>query len=261
MDKTEYFNQSIKKAMQIMALFSGRDKELSLAEICRRTDLHKSIVYRILVTLESEGWLARNFTTNKYMLGMKLLSFSAAILDNMVIKEIALPAMKRLADVTGETVVLAIYSNGEAICIEKIDSDNSVKITAQVGKTYPLHVGATGLSVIMGMPREMQREILFKRPLESFSDKTETDPEKVIELLAKAQKNSYIVSRGMRDPGVVAVGVPLTFPQVKIYMGMSVAGPEYRFDDKKIQFIITELQKAKNEIIGIEYEVTEGGGR
>lgn len=249
MDKSEYYNQSIKKAIQIMTLFCGQEKELSLAEICRSTDLHKSIVYRILVTLESEGWLVRSYTTNKYMLGMKLLSFSSAILDNMVIKEIALPVMKRLSHATGETVVLAMYSDGVAICIEKIESENRVKISSQVGKSYPLHVGATGLSVLMGIPEDLQREILFKKPLESFLPTTETDPEKVIEMLAKAQEDNYIVSKGMKDPGVFAVGVPLTFPQEKIYMGMSVAGPEFRLDEQKLKFIIEELQNAKQEII------------
>lgn len=249
MNKSEYYNQSIQRAIRIMGLFCGKDKELSLAEICRRMELHKSIIFRILVTLESEGWLFKNEATNKYMLGMKLLSYSNAILDNMVIKEIAYPVMKRLAQVTGETVVLTMYSNGEAICIEKIDSENSVKITAQVGKSYPLHVGATGLAVIMGMPQDLQREILFKNPLESFRPGTQTNPEKVIEMIARAQDDNYIVSRGMRDPGVVAVGVPITFPQEKLYMGLSVAGPEYRFDDNKLQFIIAELQKARNEII------------
>lgn len=249
MVKSDYHNQSIKKAILIMNLFRDKDRELSLTEICRRTELHKSIAFRILVTLESEGWLVRSFATNKYMLGIRLLSFCNAINKDIAIKEIAMPVMERLAQATGETVVLAMYSNGEAICIEKIESDSNVKITAEVGKAYPLHVGATGLSVIMGMPLDLQQQILFKSPLEAFFPSTETNPAKVIEMLEQAKKDDYIVSRGMRDPGVIAVGVPLTFQQEQLYMGLSVAGPEYRFDEEKLKFIIAELGKAKNEIL------------
>lgn len=104
MDRSEYYNQSIKRAIQIMHLFNSQEKELSLAEISRKMDIHKSIVYRILITLESEGWLVKNPETNKYMLGIKLLLLSSVVLDDLVVRKTALPIMKKLSAETGETV-------------------------------------------------------------------------------------------------------------------------------------------------------------
>jgi len=249
MDRSEYYNQSIKRAIQIMHLFNSQEKELSLAEISRKMDIHKSIVYRILITLESEGWLVKNPETNKYMLGIKLLLLSSVVLDDLVVRKTALPIMKKLSAETGETVVLTMYSDGGAICIEKIESDNSIKITSQVGKFFPLHAGATGLAVLMGMPDEIRKEILKRKPLEKFTEKTETDPDKIIKLVEEAKKDDYIISVGSVDPGVVAIGIPINFTQGNIFMGLSITGPEYRFDEQKISFVVDELKKAKKEIL------------
>ena len=240
MDRSEYYNQSIKRAIQIMHLFNSQEKELSLAEISRKMDIHKSIVYRILITLESEGWLVKNPETNKYMLGIKLLLLSSVVLDDLVVRKTALPIMKKLSAETGETVVLTMYSDGGAICI---------KITSQVGKFFPLHAGATGLAVLMGMPDEIRKEILKRKPLEKFTEKTETDPDKIIKLVEEAKKDDYIISVGSVDPGVVAIGIPINFTQGNIFMGLSITGPEYRFDEQKISFVVDELKKAKKEIL------------
>ncbi len=249
MSKSVYYNQSIKRAIQIMNLFTLQQKELSLSEICRKMDLHKSIVYRILITLESEGWLVKNAETNKYMLGITLLSLSSVVLDDLIFRKIALPIMKKLSAVTGETVVLTMYSNGGAICIEKIESDNSIKITSQVGKHFPLHAGATGLAVLMGMPSDKAKEILSQKPLEKFTEKTQTQPQEIINMIENARENEYIVSVGAIDPGVVAIGVPISFAHSNVFMGLSITGPEYRFDDKKILYVVDELKKAKDEIL------------
>lgn len=249
MTKSQYINQSVQRAIRIMHLFSAKENELSLTEISRKTGIHKSIVFRILATLESEGWLIKNPETSKYMLGVRLLSLSGVVLGELSIRKIALPVMEELSEKTGETVVLTMSSNGGAICIEKIDSDSSVRITTQVGRHYPLHAGATGLAVLMGMPDNQIKEVLNREPLEKITNKTITDPELIFEMVKEAKKDGYIISVGTVDPGVVAIGIPLNFPQQYVYLGISVTGPKYRLNEKKLQFVIEELKNAKQKIL------------
>ena len=192
--------------------------------------------------------LSFNFTIRKYLLGVKLLSLSSVILEDLSVRKIAQPIMKHLSSVTGETIVLAMYSDDGAICIEKIESVNSVKTTSQVGKYFPLHAGATGLAVLMGMPIEQIKDILYKKPLEKYTDRTITEPEKIIEMILSAKEKGYIISSGTVDPGVMAVGTPLNFTQENLFMGLSITGPKYRFE-KNDKFIIDELMKAKTAIL------------
>lgn len=252
MSKSQYYNQSIKRAIKIMHLFTTKENELGLTDISKMTGIHKSIVYRILVTLESEGWLIKNPKTSKYMLGIRILSLSSVILEDLTVRRLALPVMEELSAITGETIVLAMSSNGGAICIEKIESNNSIKTTAEVGKYFPLHAGATGLAVLMGMPMERIKDILTQNTLKKYTDKTVTNPEKIVNRIKEAKQKGFIMSVGSVDPGVLAIGIPLNFEQENIFMGLSVTGPQYRFDEQKIYSTVNELKKAKSKILQVK---------
>lgn len=247
--KAEYQNQSVQRAMMIMDEIGRSEQGLSLAELSKRTGLHKSIAYRILITLESGGWLQRNPQSSRYHVGIKLLSLSSYALDNISVKEMITPYMRQLAAATGETVVLVMYSDHQAICVEKIESENSVRISAQLGKSFPLHAGATGLSVLMGMPDEMVGQILQTVQLKRYSSATITDPQKIRALIEHARADGYITSAGTVDLDVFAVGMSISFPQEQLYLGLSVIGPQYRFTDEKTARVIKELLTVKRQLI------------
>ncbi len=134
----------------------------------------------------SEGYLEKNPQNNKYHLGIKVLFLCDAILSKIPYRGRAYPILRELAKITGETVVLVLYSEGKAICIEKIESTSTVKMSCSLGQTFNLHRGSTGLSLLMGMPPEMMREILYCNiPLSPLSDKTITDRKKLSHLSKK----------------------------------------------------------------------------
>ena len=251
MVEDKYLNQSIQRAIQVLDIFQNDEKELGLSEISRRMKLHKSNVYRIVYTLENEGFLEKNPQNNKYRLGMKILFLCDAVLSRISYREKAYPILQELANVTGETVALVLYTDGKAICIEKIESNSNVKITCSVGQVFYLHRGSTGLSLLMGMPSEMMREIILSNPLFRISDKTITDPEAIIELIEGSREQGYISSTGMVDPGVSGISAPVSCPYKNIYMGISVLGPEYRMTEDKRDLIVTTLKKCAKQMTAI----------
>jgi len=239
--KEEYYNQSIVRAMQVLSIIAKEEKGLTLAEVSKATGLHKSIAFRIVATLESGGFLSRGADGNRYHIGLKVLSLSNHALDHVSFKETLAPYMKELLELTGETVVLVMYSDLRAICIEKFEAETSVRISAQVGKSFPLHAGATGLSVLMGMPDAMVGDILCVRPLKRYSPRTVVEPEAVKAMLATARRQGYVTSDSTVDADTLAFGIPISFPQEKIYLGLSVIGPGFRIDQDKARLIVDAL--------------------
>ena len=246
--KESYYNQSIIRAMQVLNTIAKEEKGLTLAEVSKTTGLHKSIAFRILANLESGGFLSRSAEGNRYHIGLKVLSLSNHALDHVSFKETLAPDMKDLLEQTGETVVLVMYSDHRAICIEKFEAEANVRISAQVGKSFPLHAGATGLSVLMGMPDQMVDEILHDRPLKSYSHRTLVDPEAIKAMLAQARAQGYVASDSTVDADTLAFGIPISFPQEKMYLGLSVIGPSFRIDGEKEKLIISSLLNLSRKI-------------
>lgn len=249
--QAKYQNQSVQRAMLIMETIAKSETGLTLAELSRALELDKSITYRLLITLEAGGWLQRSPENNKFHVGIKMLAISSQALDHISVKDMLLPYMQQLAAHVGETVVLVMYFDYQAICIEKIESENNVRITAELGKQYPLHAGATGLSVLMGMPDDVVYEILQAKPLKRYSPSTVTQPQAVCELLAKARQDGFVFSASTIDTDVAAIGIPISFPQEQIYLGLSVIGPEYRYTEEKCRYIARQLLALREQLTAV----------
>lgn len=240
----DYNNQSLQRAMQIMELISDQPKGMTLAEICRSLNLNKTIAYRLLITLTNGGWLSKDID-NRFVVGIKLISLFCNALEEVGFDKIIKPYIQDIAVKYGETVVLAVYSNHQAICIEKFESDSTVRITAQLGRSFPVYAGATGLSVLMGMSDEQAyRALEYHRDVEDQN----FDVEKTMKLIRNSKEKGYIITTGMVDNDVLAIGIPISIPMYKQYFSLSVVGPAYRFPQEKITAIVEELKTISSRI-------------
>ncbi|MDD4363000.1 MAG: helix-turn-helix domain-containing protein [Atribacterota bacterium] len=89
--RSDYYNHSIKRAIQILNSFTLQKKELGVTELSKKLNLHKSTIHRILVTLEDENIVRKNKISQKYRLGMELFKYGNVAIDQFEIKKYALP--------------------------------------------------------------------------------------------------------------------------------------------------------------------------
>lgn len=240
--KETYYNLSVQKAMQIVDAISHEPGGMTLAEVCRATGLNKSVAYRLLLTLESGSWLRRD-QANRFNIGLKLVALNTVALDNIGFRDILAPYMKALEEKTGETVVLAMYCDYQVVCIEKYESNHNLRISAQVGRRFPLEVGATGLSVLMGMDDSVVDEVLAHRRNSLLYRGEHLDIAAVKGQLQQARKQGYIMTVGTVDEDVAGIGVPISFLPEKQYFGLSVVLPAYRMDKEKERRIVEALME------------------
>ena len=61
--------QALSRGLGILSQFTGESRELSLAELSRRTGLHKGTVFRFVKTLEADSYLTYNSESGLYSVG------------------------------------------------------------------------------------------------------------------------------------------------------------------------------------------------
>jgi len=116
----------------------------------------------MLASLENQGFIEKNRTTQTYKLGIILLNLGNIVSSGLEIRKIALPVMREIAEKTGETVDLNIIQEGKRICIEKVDGKFSLRQFVEIGRRLPLYKGASGKLLLAYLPKEEQKEILYK---------------------------------------------------------------------------------------------------
>ena len=104
-DKTTI--NSIKRAIRILNLYRDGEQYIGITEMARRLDLSKTTVFRIVRSLEAEGWLVQSADSSKYRLGFEILAVSSSLYRRYDWSNIALEVMTDLKNIVEETVILS----------------------------------------------------------------------------------------------------------------------------------------------------------
>jgi DNA-binding IclR family transcriptional regulator len=240
-------NKTVVKSMQILNIFINHEK-LSLQEIVNISGLPKTSAHRMLQSLEEMGFLSKD-KEGKYELGLIFLQFGHLVAERLDIRKIALPAMQRLKEEMGEAVNLVIRDGNEAIYIEKVDTAERVRVYTQIGRRAPLYGGACPRILLAHLPNKQQVEYLDNIKLIPYAANTITDKQVLQRVLMECREKGYSVSHSELENYSSAVGAPIFDHTGNIAAGISVVGPEARFQEENyLQRCIDMVIDAAKEI-------------
>ena len=94
-----------------------------------------------MTVLRKHGLLAQDGVSKRYRLGYGAIDLGRRAAASLPIRQAADPIMRRLAEQTGETVVLTVVNDARdrAVCIERIESRHDLRLHLEVGEQTPLH--------------------------------------------------------------------------------------------------------------------------
>ena len=217
--------QSVERAVWILKCFENHS-ELSLSEISRELDLHKSTTFGLVSTLEAYRLLVQNQETGKYHLGIELFRLGNKV--NIDLRGIVLPYLDKLVGVCCETVNFVIPDGDCVVYLEKKESPHSMRIATVLGQREPLYRTATGKAILAHLPREEARSILERTKFERMTSNTLMSPDAVLRELAQVRQNGYAMDREELEYGLVCLGVALVDSTGKPVGAISVSGPASR---------------------------------
>jgi len=196
----------------------------------------------MLASLENQGFIEKNRTTQTYKLGIILLNLGNIVSSGLEIRKIALPVMKEIAEKTGETVDLNIIQEGKRICIEKVDGKFSLRQFVEIGRRLPLYKGAFGKLLLAYLPKEEQKEILYKVKYDLKKSIKEALAE-----LDDINEKGFAVSQNERVMGAAAVSAPI-LNKGNIIAGLTISGASIRFTEDKVKYHEKLIVKGAQEI-------------
>jgi len=254
--RSDYYIESIRRAIQVLNSFTLNESELRIAELNKRLNLHKSTIHRILVTLEDEGIIAKDQVSQKYRLGIKLFELGYIVKEHIEIRNYALPIMRELAQKTEESIDLNIILDEKRVSIEKIESLHDVRRVIQLGKSLPLYCGGSGKALLAFLPDEEIDKIIQKERLIPLGPNTITEPIKLKECLKEIRRKGYAISFEERVLGSTSIGVPILDYNGRVAASLSISGPITRFTKQKITTFISLAKQAAREIsVSLGYNI------
>jgi DNA-binding IclR family transcriptional regulator len=124
--------QSVEVAVRILEAIAENDGPIRVTALARRLELTKPRVCRHLATLTDLG-LVEKAESDGYTFGAKLVHLGRAAVRDRSLSELAKPALVRLRDAVGQTVILAVPAADGATVVLCAESQQAASIAVRPG--------------------------------------------------------------------------------------------------------------------------------
>ena len=217
--------QVIARAIAVLKACDTLGPGLSLGDISRYLGLPRSTVQRIVQSLAEGGFLVAGKRAKSIALGPDLLAMGADATGNLV--ELVQPALKSLAEQTGETVDLARFNRDHMVFINQLPGAHRLQAVSAVGDTFPMHCTANGKAALAQLNDVTLRRVLGGK-LNKFTSNTVTDHGDLLAEISRIRENLLAVDNEEHTLGICALGMAFKDPARQVY-AVSIPIPAVRF--------------------------------
>lgn len=177
--------QTLDRGIKALEIISNSKTGVTVAQLAEELAISRSIVYRIITTLENHGMVMRAGS------GALLLGAAAVVISQRFepqLRSIAQPILESLAQKTGVTAFISTAQGDDCYVIMVEECNSSLlRFGYRLGSQHLLTVGAAGIAILSGRAEQA----------------TDTPAVK------QARKDGYSVTEGELQTGALGVASPI----------------------------------------------------
>ncbi len=237
---------TLEKCVQILTLFSD-SPVLQVSEIAEKMGQPRSTAYRYVAALKAHHLVEEADDGPGYQLGPKILEL-AATMSRRPLRDVARPYLERIGRETGETVILYGLRDHTGICLDKVDGNQTLRVSYDRGDVTPLHASATGKAIFAYLDAKEQRQIIKNVGLEAFTETTITDAKLLAEESIKICEDGFSESNGEAIEGTRGIAAPISSFSGRVVASIGVSVPQHRGEGDDRLLLIELLTEAAEQI-------------
>lgn len=143
-------SQTLDRGLVCLEFVAGSDRAVSVDATAAALGLHRSIVYRLLRTLERRRLVERD-ADGDYSPGPFLAVLSRSVRRSL--RAAAAPVLANLAEELQMTAFLVVADGDEAVTIDSVEPTSlNAHVAYRPGTRHPIDRGAPGIALLAGRP-------------------------------------------------------------------------------------------------------------
>jgi len=244
----KYLVPALERGLLLLGQFNHRDRKLSAPELARRLGLPRSTVFRLLMTLESMGFVQRAEGGHDYRLGLAVLRLGFEYLASLELTELGTPLLERLRGEIGFSCNLVVRDGRSIVYVAKSSAPTPFASTVHVGTRLPAHATVLGRVLLEDLTLEELRELFPEEHLESYSSNTPTTVLDLYELVQKDRERGYVLQEAFFEARVSTVAAPVRDATGRIVAALGATIPSSRFEPERIDELVGRVRSTALEL-------------
>ncbi|MDE2573235.1 MAG: IclR family transcriptional regulator [bacterium] len=242
--------QTVERALRILRCFSEEQPELTASEFVRHLALPRTIVVRLLGTLEAAGFLERNARDSRYRIGLAAFEIGSLYVAANPLLGFINRELARLAEETGYTAYFGVLEGAETIIIAHHEGRLPVRFIWSAGDRLPVTTTGLGKAMLAHLSPKRLDALLGESKLSGLTEHSLSNRRQLDAQLAEVRKRGYAVARDESSLGITAVGAAILDADAQPIGGISLSILDYPRDARRVERAGTIIRQAAATING-----------
>jgi len=204
---SDSYVQSFARGLSVIRSFAADAPTQTLTEVAARTGLDRAGARRILLTLQSLGYVAQD--GRNFRLTARILDLGYAYLSTTPLWNLAEPVMEDLVNQVHESCSISVLEGTEIVYILRVPTSQIMAINLAIGSRLPAWCSSMGRVLLSGLPDDALSGVLAASTITSHTRHTEISPAKLAKAIAQVRSDGHALVNQELEDGLCSIAVPL----------------------------------------------------
>ena len=239
--------QSFARGLEVIRSFSAQSPKQTLTEVAGRTGLTRAGARRILLTLQTLGYVESD--GKLFRLTPRILDLGFAYLSSLPIWNLAEPVMEALVDEVKESCSAAVLEGTDIIYVLRVPTHKIMSISLSVGSRLPAYCTSLGRMLLSALPPDQIMQVLQASERTARTRYTVTDVDELAVKIAQVRKQGWSLINQELEEGLVSIAAPITDRAGQTVAALNISGQANRSSAKVMQeTMLPQLRAAARAI-------------
>jgi IclR family transcriptional regulator, acetate operon repressor len=221
--------QAIDRAALLLMLVLDSAGPVGVSDLAQAAELPKSTASRLVSSLERHGLVSRTAARGKIQPGPTILRYAHRGVVDRNIVELAQASLDALAELSGETVNLAVAGVRGVEHLAQAESRHFLGTGQWVGRDVGYHHTAVGKVLVAYGAGELP-----PGPLERTTPSTIVDRDAFDRELQRVRRDGFATAADELEIGLTAIAAPVPGPTGDVVAAISITGPKLRLPAERL---------------------------
>ncbi|MCV2363405.1 helix-turn-helix domain-containing protein [Paucibacter sp. DJ1R-11] len=212
--------QSFARGLSVIRAFDATAPRQTLTEVSRRCGLTRAGARRILLTLETLGYVKSD--GRLFALTPKILDLGFAYLSSQPLWQFAEPVMQQLAAELNESVSAAVLEGQDIVYVLRVPARKIMSINLGVGSRLPAWCTSMGRILLASLPPPALEAQLGQLNIAPLASRTVANLPDLRERIAQAGRQGWCLVNQELEDGLVSLAAPITDRKGQVIAALNV---------------------------------------
>lgn len=225
--------QSFARGLEVIRSFSAQAPQQTLSEVAERTGLTRAGARRILLTLQTLGYVESD--GKLFRLTARILDLGFAYLSSMPIWNLAEPLMEQLVEQLKESCSAAVLDGTDIVYVLRVPTHKVMSISLGVGSRLPVYCTSMGRVLLADQPdEEVLRRLKLAKP-HALTRHTVTSTEALLAKVQQVRRQGWSLVNQELEEGLISLAAPITNRAGRTIAALNISGQANRTNVKTAQ--------------------------